>query len=78
MLTPKLFDEWHFVNEAVRFPVAFLENAKLVLIEKIFVTVPSKKCLPIAEYLCSGINRALLYQKQSILVFIVAFSNSYL
>ena len=39
VLTPKLFDEKHFVNEAVQFPVAFLENAKLVLIEKIFVTV---------------------------------------
>ena len=36
---PQFFDEQHFVNEAVKFPMAFLENAKLALIEKIFVTV---------------------------------------
>ena len=34
----EFFDEWHFVNEAVKFPVASLENMKLVLI-KVFVTV---------------------------------------
>ena len=33
---PQFFDEKHFVNEAVKYPVAFLENAKLALIEKIF------------------------------------------
>ena len=36
---PQFFDEQHFVNEPVKFPMAFLENAKLALIEKIFVTV---------------------------------------
>ena len=36
---PQFFDEKHFVNEVVKFPVAFLENAKLALIQKIFVTV---------------------------------------
>ena len=36
---PQFFDEQHFVNEAVEFPVALLENTKLVLIQKIFVTV---------------------------------------
>ena len=32
-------DEKHLVNEAVEFPVALLENTKLTLIKKIFVTV---------------------------------------
>ena len=36
---PQFFDEQHFVNEAVKFPVALLENTKLALIDKIFVTV---------------------------------------
>ena len=36
---PQFFDEWHFVNEEVKFPVAFLENAKSALIETILVTV---------------------------------------
>ena len=36
---PQFFDEKHFVNEAVKFPVALLENTKLALIDKIFVTV---------------------------------------
>ena len=36
---PLFFDIQYFVNEAVKFPVAFLENAELVLINKIFVSV---------------------------------------
>ena len=36
---PLFFDIQHFVNQAVKFPVAFLENAELVLINKIFVSV---------------------------------------
>ena len=36
---PQFFDEKHFINEAVKFPVALLENTKLALIDKIFVTV---------------------------------------
>ena len=35
-LRPKFFDEQHFVNEAVKFPVALLENAKVTIIQKIF------------------------------------------
>ena len=31
--------EYHLVNEAVKFPVVLLENTKLALIKKIFVTV---------------------------------------
>ena len=36
---PQFFDEQHFVNEAVKFPTALLENTKFVLIKKIFVTM---------------------------------------
>ena len=36
---PQFFAEKHFVNEAVKFPMALLENTKLALIDKIFVTV---------------------------------------
>ena len=32
-------DEQHFVKEAVKIPVALLENMKLVSIKKIFATV---------------------------------------
>ena len=35
----QFLDEKHLVNEAVRFPVALLENTKLAFIKKIFVTV---------------------------------------
>lgn len=35
-LRPKFFDKYHFVNEAVKFPVTLLENAKLTIIQKIF------------------------------------------
>ena len=36
---PQFFDKQHVVNEAVKFPVAFLEKAELVLINKIFACV---------------------------------------
>ena len=37
---PQFFDDQqHFINEAVKFSMALLENAKLTLIKKIFVTI---------------------------------------
>ena len=35
----QFLEEQHFVNEAVKFPVALLENAKLTIIHEIFVTM---------------------------------------
>ena len=36
---PQFFEEQRFVNEAVKFPVALLENAKVTIIHDFFVTV---------------------------------------
>ena len=55
---PQFFDEKYFVNEAVKFPVAFLENEKLALIEKIFChrAILKNGYGSIAEYLGSAMR----------------------